>query len=153
MAYSLLVGYDDIVGTWVHTRLKSRWTPARGTAIGVVDDKLRIVAGCTYTLWNGTNIMIDVAAEPMRRWCTRDMRWGLLAYPFNLLGCKRVTALVDQQNEHSIKFITKIGFAWETVMEDACPGGDIHVFKMTKPEFESRHLKPVILPNIIKAPA
>lgn len=149
---SLLVGYDDIVGTWVHTRLNSRWSPARGSAIAVTDGD-KIIAGCTYTLWNGTNVMIDVAAEPGHRWCTRDLRWGLLAYPFNVLGCKRVTALVDQQNDRSIKFITKVGFAWETVMEDASPGGDIHIFKMLKSEFESRYPKPVILPNIIKAPA
>jgi len=150
--YSLLVGYDDIVGTWVHTRLNSRWTPARGQAIGVVRDN-RIIAGCTYQLWNGPNVLMDVAAEPGHRWCTRTFRWALLAHPFNVLGCKRVTALVDEKNERSMEFVPKVGFTVESWMDDAAPGGgDICVWVMTKQKFEERYPKPSILPNIIKAP-
>lgn len=80
------------------------------------------------------------------------MRWALLAYPFNVLGCQRITALVNSDNFHSRDFIQKVGFLYETKMEGAAPNAcDILVHKMTREQFQDRYPKPASLPNIIKA--
>lgn len=149
---SLLIGADDIVGTWVHTRLGSRWTPARGTAQAVIDNTGKIIAGVTYTDWNGANVMLDIAAEPKSGWFSRPVCWALLAYPFNVLGAYRCTALVADFNLHSRHFVERLGFEYEAELGGACKDGNILVYRMDKNVFKDWYSMPAILPNIIKAP-
>lgn len=148
MAKELLIGADDLVGTWVHTRLDSRWIPGRGNAIGIIEDG-KIVVGWTYSDYNRVNVVLDVVAEA-KNWATPGFLYYFFSYPFDQLKCKRVTSPVSIANKHCQQFVEWLGAKHEFTMKDACVDGDVMIYKMTRDE--CRWLtKPAELPRIVRA--
>lgn len=146
--YTVVLGYDDIVGNWVHTRLDSRWLPGRGNAIGLIDDNEKLVCGWTYSDYNHANIIVDVVAE-CKGWATPEFLFMCFDYPFNQLGCKRITSPVAKTNTHCQKFVEHLGAELEFVMPDACKTGDVLIYRMFKNN--CRWLtQPAALPRIKK---
>lgn len=146
--YTVVLGYDDIVGNWVHNRLSSCWIPGRGNAIGLQDESGKLVAGWTYSDWNGPNVVVDVVAEGAG-WCKSEFLYIAFDYPFTQLGCKRITSPVAASNTHCVKFVEWLGATREFTMKDACKTGDVHIYRMFKEE--CRWLKkPETMPRIKK---
>lgn len=146
--YRVILGFDDIVGNWVHTRIDSRWIPCRGTAIGLVDKSDKIVCGWTYSDFNGTNCVVDVAAEA-DGWATPEFLYMAFDYPFTQLGCTRITSPIAASNKHCQSFVEWLGAEREATLTQACRTGDVHVYRMFKNN--CRWLtKPDVLPEIIK---
>lgn len=144
--YTVVLGYDDIVGNWVHTRLRGNWIPCQGSAIGLIDDKERIVCGWTYSAYNGANCIVDVVAEA-EGWATPEFLYMCFDFPFNQMGCKRITSPVAAINTHCQKFVSWLGAELEATLQDACPTGDVLVYRMFKNN--CRWLtKPSALPRI-----
>jgi RimJ/RimL family protein N-acetyltransferase len=140
------LGFDDTVGTWVHTRLGSTWIPGRGNAIGLLNEKGNLCAGWTYSDWNRAHCVVDVVAEA-EGWCTPEFLFMCFDYPFNQLGCKRITSPVAAINTHCQKFVEWLGATREATLKDACPTGDVHIYRMFKQE--CRWLTPPVeLPRI-----
>lgn len=145
--YRLAVGFDDIVGTWVHTRLNGHWSSGRGTTIGILNDAGKIVVGWTYSDFNGANCVIDVVAD-VDGWCTPEALYMLFAYPFDQLGCKRVTSPVAATNTHCIKFVEWLGATHEATLTDACKTGDVLIYRLFKQDCRWLQ-KPDVLPQVI----
>lgn len=146
--YTVALGFDDVVGTWVHQRLGSSWIPCRGNAIGLLNDKGVLVAGWTYSDFNGANVVIDVVAEA-EGWATPAFLYMAFSYPFEQLGCKRVTSPVAASNTHCQKFVDWLGAKREATLKDACLTGDVHIYAMHKQE--CRWLtKPDVFPRILQ---
>jgi len=102
-----------------------------GTEIGIGwlrDGK--IVAGVAYADWNGPNIVCHIASDRSRRWLTKQYLWTIFDYPFNQIGCKRITVCVGQGNRDSLRFVQHLGFALETTLESAHPSGDLLIWRM-----------------------
>lgn len=147
MTSGIATNWDDAVGVWVHSRLGSRWISGAGNAIGVVDDNNVLTAGVTYTQWSGPNIVLDVAAEPGKRWCTPDVLYMLLSFPFEQLKCSRVTAPISSANTRCRRFVEKLGFSLEATLEGACKDGDLLIYRMKKDECRWLQ-RPEVLPRI-----
>lgn len=147
--YTVILGYDNTVGDWVHKRLGSVWTPNQGNAIGLINDKIEIVAGWTYSDWNSANVVVDVVAEGAG-WCTSDFLYMTFAYPFLQRGVKRITSPVAASNVHCIKFVEWLGATREATLKDACPTGDVHLYRMFKNECRWIKKTPDALPRIVK---
>lgn len=131
----------------MHTRLDSRWVGGSGNAIGILNGNDVLVGGVTYTQWNGANIVVDIAVEA-KRWCTPDILYCLFSFPFEQLGCKRMTAPIAASNKRSIKFVEHLGFTLEATLKDACKDGDMLLYSMTKEK--CRWLtRPQVLPRIL----
>jgi RimJ/RimL family protein N-acetyltransferase len=145
---AIATNWDDAVGVWVHSRLDSRWISGQGNAIGVVDDDNVLVAGVTYTQWTGTNIVMDVAADPKKFWCTPEILYMLFHFPFVQLNCTRVTAPVAASNTRCRRFVGKLGFTLEATLEGACKDGDLLIYRMKKNECRWLENKPDVLPRI-----
>jgi RimJ/RimL family protein N-acetyltransferase len=143
----IATNWDDAVGIWTHSRLGSRWVGGQGNAIGVVDSSNVLMAGVTYTQWTGPNIVMDVAAEPGRRWCTPDVLYMLFSFPFEQLGCSRVSAPVSSANTRCRRFVEKLGFSLEATLEGACKDGDLLIYRMKKSECRWL-VRPAELPRI-----
>lgn len=132
---------------WVHKRLDSSWIPGRGNAIGLLNEEGNLVAGWTYVDFNKANIVVDVVAEA-QGWATPEFLYMCFSYPFEQLGCKRITSPVAASNKHCQQFVEWLGATREATLKDACQTGDVHIYTMFKQE--CRWLtKPDALPRII----
>jgi len=92
-----------------------------------------LVAGVIYEGWNGVNLWMHVAAEPGKRWMTRDYLRYCFYYPFEELGCKRVSGYVEASNEVARRFDEHLGFQQEAVLKGAATdGGDVVLYVMRR---------------------
>lgn len=124
--------YDaDRIGPWVCERAGGTWLPGRGTAIGLQRDG-ELVAGVLYEDFNGANVIMHVASDGTGAWLTKDYLRTCFAYPFEQLGCKRVTGIVPSSNEKALAFDTHLGFEVEAVLTEAHPDGDLVVLSMRR---------------------
>ena len=134
----IITGRDDLVVPWVLERAGGT-TFSDGASIGYATDK-GLVAGALYDNFNGANINISLAGEG-RNWLNREFLWFLCYYPFEQLKVRRVTALIAESNQASIKFSKHIGFVHEATLENAHPSGDLLVYKMLKENCKWLNLK------------
>lgn len=127
----ILVGHDDLVGPWVSYRYGGKWHSGQGATIGLEDARFGLIAGVVYTDFNGANVNMHLAAHGSS-WLTREFLWICFDYPFNQLGCRRVTGIVPASNERAMKFDKHLGFELEATLKDAAPDGDVHLLCMRR---------------------
>lgn len=82
------------------------------------------VAVVVYNHFHSPDIWMHVAAEPARIWCTPDFLENIFAYPFQQLGCGRVTGLVAHSHTRLRKLLLHVGFTEEGRMRESLPTGD-----------------------------
>jgi len=128
----LLLGYDDIVGTWVSNRTGGSWHKGQGTAVGLLNQSGLLIAGVIFDSWNGKSLCMHVAAEPGARWLNREFLWFCFAYPFDQLKVSKVLGPVGAGNLTARKFDEHLGFVLEATLKDAHPDGDLLVYSMTR---------------------
>lgn len=63
---------------------------------------------------------------------TKEFLFAIFDYPFNQLGCKRVTGLVPSDNLRAQEVNEKLGWKRETVLKDYFLDGDGIVYVMRK---------------------
>ena len=122
----------EIVGPWVASRTGGTWSPGRGTAIGKLDDQGKLIAGVLYEDWNGANIVCHIAGEG--NWASRRFLNVIFDYPFNQLEVRRITVPVGSTNIKSIHLVTRMGFALESTLAQAIPGGNLLLYRMFRSE-------------------
>lgn len=129
----LLYGKDAEVATWVAGQLgypAEDFTPC--TAIGITIDN-KLVAGVVYNNYRAGGIEMTIASTTSK-WCTRTALYYLFAYPFEQLGCRRVTA-TTARNKHTVNaFLRRLGFRHEGLMREALNGVDARIYGMLKKE-------------------
>lgn len=92
-----------------------------------------MVCGVLYEGFNGVNVWMHVAAEPGRRWLVRDYLRYCFHYPFNEMGCRRVSGYVEASNLEAQRFDEHLGFRREAVLQGAASdGGDVILYVMRK---------------------
>lgn len=86
-----------------------------------------LIAGALFENYTVQNICMHVAAtSPVAlrpHWVRR-----VLAYPFQELGCRRVTAVVASPNTRARRLVQGLGFRLEAVLKEAAPEGDFLVY-------------------------
>lgn len=129
-SYRLLLGADDEVAEWVCARTPNpqAWIRGSGHAIGFVC-KNKLVAGVTYSLFNGGNVWMGIASEDFR-WINRATLWAIFHYPFIQLKVKRISALIDASNHRSQRFVERLGLSREATLVDSAPDGDQYVYRL-----------------------
>ena len=103
-----------------------------GAAVGIgVEKNGELVGGVVFNEYNGPNINMHCASTD-KRWLSKEALRFFFAYPFEQVKVKRITALVGEKNDKSIKLIEGVGFRYETKLSDAHPTGDLLVYVMNK---------------------
>lgn len=103
-------------------------------ALGLETDG-ELVAGVVFDDWTVHNIFMHVASKPGVNWLTREFLRLAYDYPFNQLGCSRVSAWVEDSNIRSKKFCEHLGYSKEaTLFGAARDGGNVHIYRMRKEE-------------------
>lgn len=101
-------------------------------AIGLESD-YELVAGVVYEGFNGHNVWMHVAAVPGSRWLVRDYLRYCFVYPFQELGCSRVSGYIEASNTPSRRFAEHVGFSIETTLQGAASdGGDVLIYRMDR---------------------
>jgi len=120
-----IAGMDEFVGDWVASQIdgvESGDSFSPYTAIGLMD-KGELIAGCVYNNYRKGSYDIELSFAAIdQRWATRANIKSFLAYPYLQLGCRRVTAIVDERNTKAMKFLTKLGMKCEGRMKIAMDG-------------------------------
>lgn len=107
-----------------------RWPAWRDyTVLGNwLNDKL--VGAVVYSRWSDWDVNMHMAGEG--NWLTRDFLFAAFDYPFNQVGCRRVTGLVEARNFRARRVDEKLGFKLEGRMLHGCPSGDLLVYGMLR---------------------
>lgn len=111
------------------------FNPECDRVIARVDDETdELLGGVIYTGFKGfgSSIGLHVAGfDP--RWIDRDMLWITFAYPFEQLGCVKITATVPTRNQKAVLFNRKLGFVEEARVANLFPdGSDLSIMTMRK---------------------
>lgn len=105
-----LLGADDIVAKWVSGKIDGCTGFGPCTAIGVVRDD-QLVGGVVYHEFRGHDVRVSIAIDS-----AGFIPWRFLfAYPFDQLGCVRLTSIIDKRNEKSRALCVRLGFKLEGV--------------------------------------
>lgn len=83
----------------------------------------KICAVVVYSSFNGVNCEVTVAANS-KWWVRKSVMDILFKYPFEQLGCKRITLLVRETNQPVIRLAEKLGFSREGMLREFYPDGD-----------------------------
>lgn len=121
--HTIVVGWDDYVGRWVCREVGKLWVPGNGKALGWQDSSGDIVAGVTFTNFDGRTVWLDCAALPKSRWLDRRGLFVIFNYVFEQLGCVRASAMIPEDNIESRKLVEQAGFEQEASLKNAAPGG------------------------------
>lgn len=124
---------EDVL-RFVRTRVPSLAACEGMVGIGLRRDG-ELVAGVIYEGINRHNLWMHVAAEPGRRWMTRDFLFAVFAYPFKVCRVRRVSGYVEASNEEARRFDEALGFREEARLKGAASdGGDVIVYAMWREE-------------------
>jgi RimJ/RimL family protein N-acetyltransferase len=85
--------------------------------------------------WNQRYDDVELAiAARSPKWGSRKYIKAVFEYVFYQLGLARATALVDEDNQRSIKMLERLGFIREGVIRKANKGKDVIIYGMLKEE-------------------
>jgi RimJ/RimL family protein N-acetyltransferase len=126
VAYSIVQGWGVV--EWVSELTRSD-IGCNAKGIGLLKDGV-LVAGAAYDKYNGRNIFVHqrIDAKPTKAY------WRAIAsYPFEDLGCSRMTVTVEASNAKSLKLVTHLGFVEEARLSGAAgDGGDFILLVLWK---------------------
>jgi len=127
------------IGDFVAKRTSVHYLPSNYTAIAKKDEK-GVVVGWIYNGFitdNSRKIVdcqIHVAARENTKWATKDFLFHAFSYPFDQIGCNRITALIKEKNKMALKTCIRLGFKKEGLLREAQDGENLVVLGMLKKE-------------------
>lgn len=117
----ILYGHTAYVADWAGRQLGiADWGPC--ATIAVLRD-MEIVAAAVFNNYRHPNIDISFATTTVR-WATPHVVREILKYPFDQLGCKRISIVTEASNQRARAFALRLGFREEGIHPDALPSGD-----------------------------
>lgn len=125
----LLFHCDDALARWAGDRLGME-IGRPNTSIGVVH-KGQIVAAAVFNNFRPPNIEITfVTSSP--RWASPGAVRAIFRYPFNQLGCKRLTAIIEATNQPARAFLCRLGFKLEGIHPDVFASGAAETYGLLR---------------------
>jgi len=127
---TVVYGCDREVAHWVGRELHEEFTDCR--AIGFARNGA-LIGGVVYHNYREPSIEMSIATTDPK-WCTRSILKQCFTYPFKQLGVKRITTLVDAENQPVRAFNERLGFIHEATLKDALHDGDAALYRMLPDE-------------------
>lgn len=94
-----------------------------------------LCAVAVYSACNGINCEFTLAASTFS-WLRRPILKIMAAYPFQQLGCRRMTLLVKAQNARVQNLARRLHFVREGCLREFFPDGDdCHVYGLSRKEY------------------
>jgi hypothetical protein len=132
---SIIGGADEMVAQFVLAHNPEITHLGPFTALGVIRND-QLVAGVVYHRHRPADFDIEVTiASDTPNWAFPSTMRGLFAYPFEQLGCQRITSLIRKKNTRSRRFCEGLGFKLEGCARKAHLGReDLMIYGLLKPE-------------------
>ena len=131
---------DAAVAAWVAARIPwvgeaAAFGPCR--AIGVARADGTAAAGVVFSSYHPKFASIEIAAaSETPRWLTRALVRQIMGYPFDQLGCLRVTAVTPRRAMPARRFLESFGFKREGLARRGFGAfGDAVIFGMLRREW------------------
>jgi len=152
----LLYGHSDEVAAWVGWRIpyvakrmaRDPATPFGACqAIGVLNSAGELVAGVVYHSYDPDCPSVEMSfAASTRKWLTPNLIRELMGYPFNTLGCRRVTGCTPKRAREARQFLDGFGFKREGSVRQAFGDDDAIISGLLRKEWEaSRFNRPTAI--------
>lgn len=125
----IVLHQDERVGKWVADQIGMDWFQGRGVTIGLENSKGELVAGAIYENYNGRNCFVHIAVKGR---VTKAFLYHGFRFPFEELGCERITGMVASNNRLAVDLNGRLGMELEAVLYDAFPGCHILMYRMFK---------------------
>ena len=102
--------------------------------IGSISDRdpnvLRGVVG--FDSYNEASCVMHMAGEP--GWIDKRMLHACFDYPFNVMGCNQVLAMVPSDNVVALDIDRRLGFSLACELDGAHPDGSLFLLRMRREE-------------------
>lgn len=126
----LVTGADPIAREYLAARIPD-YAPNPNETVILAVNRGGVSGAVAYEGWTGPNIIMTCAGHG--NWLTPGNLAGFFWYPFDQLGCARVTAMIHRKNKASRTLVEKLGFKVEGVLRKAAPtGGDIIIYGLLR---------------------
>lgn len=128
--------FSPLVAQWVADQIGHGldWGPCE--AIGVVDKHDNLVGGVVFNQYQPQYRNIEVSFASNRSdWLTPSLVTGIMAYPFDQLGCGRITSLTPKKLRRARQFLQKFGFKHEGTIRAGYGGDDCIISGLIESEW------------------
>ncbi len=98
---------------WANAVLGVNFDPGLCAFITRLNCDGSISAVVVFNMCTTYNVEMSVASDGKSRWATKDFLGVCYRYAFNQLGLRRVTAVVEDDNEASLRMCRKLGHVEE----------------------------------------
>lgn len=125
-----------VIADWVAERAGDISSLSPGyEAFGVTNAAGELIGGVVYTSYRAGNRTVEMWCAGEGQWLTPRKLKAFFKYPFDELGCNRVSLIVGRENVESQRFVEKIGFIKEGACKDLLgPGKTALIYRMLKSE-------------------
>ena len=128
---SILLADDGTVATWLKSRGFERIALMR--LMGFIH-KRKIIGAVGWYNYDPPDISIQIYTESPR-WATKKTLFWMFHYPFEELGCTRITGVMDSNNKHGLNVALRLGWRVEGFKrKGAADGTDRTYIGMLKDE-------------------
>lgn len=128
-------GQREAVLRFVTERTGGRFTATGHYNTLAFYDKRGLKVAFVYSDWHGPSISLHMAARQGALWAHEVVLHHMFAYPFQQLGCRRVTSPILARNKKSVALAHALGYKQEGCLREADPaGGDLLIFGMLRSE-------------------
>ncbi len=129
---TLIIGQDAVISRWVGDRVGIA-SFGHCTAIGIAGTA-GLIAGVVYNNYREGVGLEATIASTSPRWCNRATLAAIFGYPFDQVGCRRLTAITERKNQPVRAFLCRIGFREEGLLRHGFPSDDAVVYGMLREE-------------------
>lgn len=113
-----------------------------------------LVAVVVFDTFSDGDCLIHVVSDGSRRWFSRPFVIMAMAYPFQQLHKRRITALVREDNDASNALCSNFGFVLEGRMRSAAgEGQDMLLWGLLREDYFAKRWHRRTVPSIVRAAA
>jgi RimJ/RimL family protein N-acetyltransferase len=124
---NVVFGHEDVLVPWAAERMplqNATFGPCTTLGFAIGDRLISVAIFHNFReLQYGHEIHVSMSAEDPR-WCTRRNLGLIFKYPFDQLGCVRVTTVTSRKNKRARKLDEGLGFKREGVLRKGMDGRD-----------------------------
>lgn len=88
-----------------------------------------------FDTFSPNDCLVHLVSDGSRRWMTHDFATVAMAYPFHQCGFSRITCMISERNEASLRYTLKFGWSLEGYLRSAGSQGEgLLIFGMLRSE-------------------
>ena len=114
--------------------LSADFNATPSVTISNVDENGEILAVVIYTRFSKHNCEMSIATSGHKNWASKRFLKACYAYVFYQCGLKRITVVVDENNNQSITMCKKLGHVKEGILHSWFGETNGVIFRMKKEE-------------------